>query len=377
MKILHLYSGNLMGGIETQLITFFRLNHLAPGVGRWYGLCFPGALRDRLKEEGAQVYDLGEVRFSRPWTVLRARARLRRLLREERFDAVLIHACWSHALFAPVVRKAGIRFGMQVHDLMTGRSVFERLARRTPPDVVLANSRFTISAANEMFPGVPAEVVYFPMYLHALKDQALARTEIRSQLGVADDRVVILQASRLERWKGAALHIAALGRLKEISGWEAWFAGGAQKEGEAEYLAELIHLAEQFGVADRVRFLGQRADVPRLMAAADIYCQPNTGPEPFGISFVEALAARLPVVTADHGGGAEIVTAECGVLAPPGDVDAVAQALAKLIRDPDHRRALGAAGPARATELCDPARQLNKQAAALRGQDVCVGTRGA
>ena len=47
--------------------------------------------------------------------------------------------------------------------------------------------------------------------------------------------------------------------------------------------------------------------VPRLMAAADIYCQPNTTPEPFGIAFVEALAAGVPVVTTAMGGPLEIV----------------------------------------------------------------------
>jgi glycosyltransferase involved in cell wall biosynthesis len=47
-------------------------------------------------------------------------------------------------------------------------------------------------------------------------------------------------------------------------------------------------------IADRVRFAGQRDDVPRLLAAADLHCQPNSSPEPFGVAFVEALAAGLP-----------------------------------------------------------------------------------
>src|SRR5207244_2005466 len=121
----------------------------------------------------------------------------------------------------------------------------------------------------------------------------------------------ILQASRLERWKGQAVHLEVLGRLKEVPGWAAWVAGGPQKAGEAEFLAELKAAAVANGVADRVRFLGQRSDVPRLMAAADVYCQPNTGPEPFGLSFVEALYAGLPVVTSGFGGASEIVTGEC------------------------------------------------------------------
>ncbi len=101
------------------------------------------------------------------------------------------------------------------------------------------------------------------------------------------------------------------------------------------------------------------------MAAADVYCQPNTGPEPFGIAFVEALYAGLPVVTSGFGGAAEIVDGTCGMLTAPEDPAAVASALRELILDPSRRRALGAAGPLRAKMLCDPARQLGAAAAAI------------
>jgi glycosyltransferase involved in cell wall biosynthesis len=117
-------------------------------------------------------------------------------------------------------------------------------------------------------------------------------------------------------------------------------------------------LAGRLGVADRVRFAGQREDVPRLLAAADIFCQPNTRPEPFGIAFVEALLAGLPVVTTDLGGAREIVDDSCGVRVPAGDARALAQALRRLMEEPRLRERLGRAGPARARQLCDPARQL-------------------
>ncbi|MBV8606429.1 MAG: glycosyltransferase family 4 protein, partial [Singulisphaera sp.] len=207
-----------------------------------------------------------------------------------------------------------------------------------------------------MFPGTRVELCHYPVAAPAV--DRTVRSEVRSELGTEDGAVVILQASRLERWKGQAVHLAALGLLRDVPGWECWLAGGAQKAGEAEFLAELRSAAERAGIADRVRFLGQRADVPRLMAAADVFCQPNTGPEPFGIVFVEALYAGLPVVTSGFGGAVEIVDGTCGVLTAPADTAAVAAALRELIRDPSRRRALGAAGPNRAESLCDPARQL-------------------
>ena len=126
-------------------------------------------------------------------------------------------------------------------------------------------------------------------------------------------------------------------------------AGGPQKAGEERVPGRAEGGApSRAGVADRVRFLGQRSDVPRLMAAADVFCQPNTGPEPFGIVFVEALSPACRWSRRRSAGRLEIVDEACGVLTPPGDAAAVAAALAGLIRDPDRRRALGAAGPARA-----------------------------
>src|SRR5262245_17467790 len=100
------------------------------------------------------------------------------------------------------------------------------------------------------------------------------------------------------------------------------------------------------------------------MAAADIYCQPNTGPEPFGVAFVEALYTGLPVVTTGFGGATEIVDETCGMLTPPEDGAAVAAALRALITA-SSRRELVAAGRARAAALCDPAVRLQRLAALI------------
>ncbi len=96
----------------------------------------------------------------------------------------------------------------------------------------------------------------------------------------------------------------------------------------------------------------------RVFGAADVHCQPNTHPEPFGIAFVEALDAGLPVVTFDFGGASEIVTPACGVLLPPGDRGALSGALQALVDQPSRRAVLGGAGPARARALCDPGTQV-------------------
>ena len=368
LKVLHLYAGNLYGGIETLLTTMARLRHLAPGMEPEFGLCFRGRLWDELVATGVPVHDFGPVRLSRPWTVWRARGRLRQVLADTRPEVVVVHSSWPHTVFAPVVRRAGIRLVHLVHDGMTGRHWLEWWSARTAPDVVLANSQFTAGSVGVVFPGTRVEVWHYPVARPAL--EGTARAKVRAEFGTPDGTVVILQASRLERWKGQAAHLTALGLIRDIPGWECWLAGGVQKAGESEFMAELRTAANRAGIADRVRFLGQRADVPRLMAAADVFCQPNIGPEPFGIVFVEALYAGLPVVTSAFGGATEIVDETCGVLTTPGDAEAVAAALRSLIQDPSRRRTLGAAGPNRAESLCDPARQLNAAAALLQPAEV-------
>jgi len=100
--------------------------------------------------------------------------------------------------------------------------------------------------------------------------------------------------------------------------------GGAQRDAEVRYLGALSVSAARMGIAGRVRFLGERTDTSALYAAADLYCQPNTQPDSYGLTFVEALSAGLPVITSAIGGATEIVDASCGVLVPPGDPAALA-----------------------------------------------------
>jgi glycosyltransferase involved in cell wall biosynthesis len=358
LNVLHLYSGNLYGGVETLLLTLARCRHLCPDMEPEFALCFRGRLWDELTSVGVACHELGAVRVSRPWQIWRTRGRLARVLAERRPDVAVVHMGWTHAMFAPPIARAGVKLVHMVHSPVDRTHWLNRWARRTTPAAVIANSRFVAQGVNGWFPGVPVLPWSLPVEAKDVGDAAAVRAEVRGELRTKADAVVILQASRLEGWKGQQVHLEALGQLRDVPGWEAWFAGGPQMAGEEAFLKELRSSATALGIPERVKFLGQRTDVPRLMRAADIYCQPNSGPEPFGIAFVEALLAGLPVVTSDFGGGAEIVNESCGLLTPPSDAGAVAMTLRELIADPDRRRRLGRAGPARASVISNPARQL-------------------
>lgn len=367
MRVLYVYSGNLYGGVETILVTLARHRELCPAMEARFALCFEGRLSDELIAAGAIVYQLGNARISRPSSVWRARRSLAKLLRREQFDIVVCHSAWSQAVFGPTIRRAGLPLVFWLHDATDGRHWLERLARACPPDLALCNSEFTAAMLPRLYARVRAELIYCPVAMPAPRYSNRERVAARHELRTPEQATVIIQASRLEEWKGHALLLQALGALRDVPGWVCWLAGGGQRPHELAYLEELKRAAIRLRIDDRVRFLGERTDVPRLFAAADIHCQPNTGPEPFGITFVEALAAGLPVVTTAIGGAREIVDESCGLLVAPGDVKALAQALRRLIEDRALRESLGNAGPSRAQALCDPARQMTRLGNLLAG----------
>jgi glycosyltransferase involved in cell wall biosynthesis len=360
MRVVHLAAGNLYGGVETLLVTLARHRALVPEMEPHFATCFSGQLSRDLRYAGAPVYQLGPARFSRPWTVWGVRRRFRKMLIEMRPDIVICHECWPHALFAPAARGCGLPLVFWAHGLHDGRHWLERRARRASADLVLANSRLTQATLPALFPGVRNEVIHLPVSSADLSDRDGVRGRTRRSLETPDDAIVIVQASRLERWKGHTILLQALAQLQSVPGWVCWIAGGPQRPEEEQYLEELKELARRLGLAERIRFLGQRSDVPALLAASDIYFQPNTGPEPFGIVFVEALYAGLPVMTTAFGGALEIVDRSCGVLLPPGELGSLAVSLRDLVLDRDRRVELGSAGPERARSLCDPEIQLAK-----------------
>ena len=373
MRVMHIVSGRLYGGVETLLVTLARCRALSAAMEAEFALCFDGRLRDELAETGAPVHLLGEVRARHPVSVMRARRRLRELLNARSIDVVVCHLQWAEAVFGTVARRAGVPLVFWMHGPASGRGWLERWAALTPPDAAICNSKYTAKSLPMIFPGIPFDVIYLPVGVAEVDRQAQdhlqvhlqERLQIRQEFDTAPDALVIVQVSRMERWKGHLTHLAALEQLREVPNWIAWFVGGAQNPDEAAYGTELKAAASALGIGSRVRFVGERPEVAKILAAADVFCQPNVEPEPFGIAFIEALQAGLPIVASASGGALEIIDSSCGILVPAGRPEAVADALRQLINNSELRSRLGAAGPARAKQLTDPAAQMSLLAASL------------
>lgn len=154
---------------------------------------------------------------------------------------------------------------------------------------------------------------------------------LRRELGLPEGLVVGV-FSRLAEWKGQHVLVKALARLPGVS----CIVVGDALFGEQAYAVSLGKLVEELGLADRVRFLGQRSDVPTLMRAVDVMVHPSIDPEPFGRTLVEAMLAGVPVIATDAGAASDILEAgRAGTLVPPNDPDVLAVAIEHVLGKPD------------------------------------------
>jgi|GEM_PF-188322 len=362
LRVLHVQNGSLYGGIQRMTTCLAAERAHAPGMVPIFALCYSARLATELRETGVQIEILGPLRTSRPWQWLRVAWNLDRLIRRERIDVVIFHGSWPLALFAPGAALRGRPTVLWMHNdtKIRHKNLIEILAGRAPVDLVIANSAYTAASLPLLFAQPPPHLVLpCPVSLPATADQTPERrAALRAELSTPEDAVVIALAGRPEAWKGHAELIAALAQLRTSTPWACWIIGGAFTAEQIEFLATLQASARDHSLGDRVRFLGQREDVDDLLSAADLFCQPNATPEPFGIAFIEALYASLPIITADHGGGSEIVDATCGRLLPPNDIPALAAALDELISNRSLRETLGRQARPRGLQVSAPARVL-------------------
>lgn len=334
--VLHLATGNLFGGVETNLINMFRRRELMPRIQLSFALMFPGRLRNELQDLGAPLVDLCPVRMRYPWQVWRARRLLRKHLNANRPGLVISHSCWTHAIFSSVAKKAGVTCALWLHDRPKGpgknRSWSEYLAAKAPPDILLCNSNFTKGGVSGLYPRLSPEIVYPVTDLHCPLNLEEIKLEIRKALGCPADRRVVLTTSRFDPYKGHMALIDGLGAIGCEGDWECWIANEPQNDDELNFKIKIIERAKKLGIEGRMRWLGHRSDVKNLYAAANWFCQPNLEPEPFGQVFLEAQVMGCPVMTFGMGGALEAVgPISPNIILEPGNTQALTDSLRKAL----------------------------------------------
>lgn len=172
--------------------------------------------------------------------------------------------------------------------------------------------------------------------------------EIRQELGIGLDVPLVGMVGIMTPWKGQDVFLRALPTVRARFPGARFLLVGDEiyvTEGHGGYRAQLVRLADALGVPSQVLFMGYRDDVHRMMAALDVLVHASIEPEPFGRVLIEGMAAGRAVIASNAGGVPEIVIhGETGLLVPPGDATALAEAIIKLLENPPLRQMMGKRG---------------------------------
>ena len=334
MKILQVITSLRVGGAETlvvNLVTRLRADGYQADVCILDNLSTP--LIDRLlaTNPGVKLYKLGKG-FYHPSYIFR----LYRLMKD--YDIVHTHNS-SPQLFvaiAELFRKVGLcttehttsnrkrdwKWYAPIESWMYGRydsvvcisEIAEKKLREymggdwQRPDSARYKNITTINN------GVDVEAIY-----NAAPDPELLRLK--------DGRTAFLMVAGFRDAKDQDTLIRALSHL-DRNAYEVWLAGIGERQAEVEALVESLHLA------DRVRFLGLRTDIPNVLKAADIICMSSHW-EGLSLSNVEGMSAGKPFIASDVNGLRE-VTKGYGLLFPHEDDKALAETIERLQQDADY-----------------------------------------
>jgi glycosyltransferase involved in cell wall biosynthesis len=188
-------------------------------------------------------------------------------------------------------------------------------------------------------------VVPAPVASPAPDVSAETRTAVRAEFAAAPGQAIVLAAGRLAAQKGFGLLLDAATRWRSLQPEPLLVIAG-----EGPLAGELEARAASLGLT--VRFIGHRSDVPALLAAADVFVLPSTW-EGQALILQEALRAVVPIVATRVGGNPEVAGEDAAILVPPGDAQALADAVRAVLGDPALAARLRKAAAARAHDLPD------------------------
>jgi len=307
------------------------------------------ALRGRTLDRLVRIPALGRELDAR--RDARALAVLVRLMRAERPHVVHTHTAKAGTLGRIAALLAGVP--VRVHTfhghVLEGYfspakaraflAVERALARRTQRILTVSESVRAELLARGI--GRPDRLTVVPLGLDLgpFTRAEEQRGALRRELGVADDVPLVGIVARLVPIKAHEVFLEAAARVARSVP-----ACRFVVVGDGERRDELVGLAARLGLGDRCRFLGWRADLPRIHADLDVALLTSRN-EGSPVALIEAMAAGLPVVATAVGGVPDLVVdGEHGRLAAMDDADGVAAATVALLRDPARRRAMGVAG---------------------------------
>ncbi len=347
-QVLH---GLEVGGAE---VLAARLARRLNGDYRFLFVCLDdlGSLGRELRDEGFAV----EVLDRRAGLDWRCARRLAEIAHRERVDVLHAHQ-YTPFFYCAAGRVLGRRPPVLFTEHGRHHPDYPRRKRMLANRVLLRGRDRVVAVGeavrqalihNEGIASGRVEVIYNGIPLDRFETR-LTESEwaaVRSAMGIGPEDLALIQVARLDYLKDHATAIRTIERVaRRCPRARLVIVGDGPERGAIEELVRHRSLAEN------VRFLGRRDDVPRLLAASDIVLLTSIS-EGIPLTLIEAMAAGRPVVSTRVGGVAEVVDdGQTGLLAPPGDDAGLAELVLRLAGDPGRRGDMGRAGRRRAGSL--------------------------
>jgi glycosyltransferase involved in cell wall biosynthesis len=345
LRVAHFTNALQRGGAEQHILGLLR--HLDPSRFQQWLVC-PPELAAQLAPDLPATAGVWRCLLRRPRHV-KAAIQFSQWLRRQRVDVVHSHLFYSSLFATPVARWVHVpvvvetphlrehwRQGWKAHyfvDRCLSRWVSGYIA------VSNANAQY-LRQTKGIAPG-KIRVICNGVHLSELtpSDSGAAAVARRARLGLDESNPLLLVPGRLETQKGHAVLLRALTRIRE-----AFPLTHAAFAGEGSLRAELTNQAAALGLGRAVHFLGRQSDIAAWLAAADVVVLPSWF-EGMPLAAIEALAMARPMVATAVDGTVEVIAHErTGLLVPPGDPVALAQAICRLLGDPRLARRLATVG---------------------------------
>ncbi len=282
------------------------------------------------------------------WRGARAVAAITRAERADIVQGMTARANIVAALAAPMAR-CPVLWCLQ--DITLPRlwvRILGRVPRRTfaVSEFVADFYRPVLSGVSVVYPGVSAGSLSEP-------------GPLRAELNIPADAALIVNVGRLIRSKGQDYFLRAAALVARRLPKAYFVLVGAEEQDE--FVAELHVLSRSLGLENRILFAGHRVDAARFFAAADVAVYSAVQPEALGMVVLEAMMHSKPVIASEIGGVRELVLDhETGLLVPPCDTPALADAMVRLLCNPGEAHKMGTAARLRAEGEFALARQVSR-----------------
>ena len=362
-NILYLDSGSGIGGGQRSLLLLLDLLDKArftPFVGclgdssfaaevektavRVIPLSLPAAHNKTDKVQRFTLRDLLE-----DFRQLRVIVELHRAVKRHAID--LIHAnSLSVALLGGIVARIN-RIPILMHKrYATSYGILDKLCEKLLHRVILVSE----ATRWDFAPVEKQTLIYNGVNLDAFQASPEEIETLRTELFSDDEpdaAVVVGVVTRITPEKGIHVLVRAIRELKGKANVKLLIVGGPYFQKDVEYMETLKQEVADLGIEDSVIFTGFLSDTRIVTSLLDIVLVPSIIPEACPRTIIEAMAVGKPVIATPLGGSKELVTPETGILVPPEDASAVADAITTLAADRERLAAMGNAARNRAVQL--------------------------